>query len=329
MKISTIVMRIAAIMFVAEGFIMLGLAVLPEYPTLIEALIDSTLLTIVVAPMSYFLVIKPYHRAMSVKERDLMNSLSQSHEELRQYTSLMSHDMKSPLASVKGFTDSLQYSMAELRSLLSEIIPLLPESQRMAIAAEMEHNIPESLKFISGSVDRMDRLVSGVLKMAKLENLELSPEPVDVDELVDGVIDTMASQIATKKAMVTVGDLPKIDADWFALESILSNLISNAVKYLDPDRPGKIEVGCNDKDDRLEFFVKDNGIGVSAVDRNRIFEPFVRADVFGDEPGDGLGLSFAKRLAERMDGALRCASKPDVGSTFFLDLPKDVALGEA
>lgn len=104
-------------------------------------------------------------------------------------------------------------------------------------------------------------------------------------------------------------------ADYISIGQIWGNLIENAIMFLDPGRPGRIEIGGEKKDTETTFYIKDNGRGIEDKDLDRIFQIFQRAGK-EDKPGEGMGLAYVKTLVSRHDGTIQCESIPGEGSTF-------------
>ena len=122
---------------------------------------------------------------------------------------------------------------------------------------------------------------------------------------------------------VNVGPLPEVVADRTALEQILGNLLTNAVLYLEPGRPGRIEVGGSRGPDETTFFVRDNGRGIAPEDMPKVFAPFRRAGK-QDVKGEGMGLAYVRTLVRRHGGEIRCESQLGVGTTFTFTLPNSI-----
>ncbi|MEL0251039.1 MAG: ATP-binding protein, partial [Novosphingobium sp.] len=127
---------------------------------------------------------------------------------------------------------------------------------------------------------------------------------------------------------IEIGALPRIETDRLAVEQILSNLIENALKYLQPGRPGVIRIDGNVSHGRANINVRDNGRGIDARDHERIFDLFRRSGT-QDQPGEGIGLAHVRALAYRLGGLIEVTSETGVGSTFTLSLPLKFQAGVA
>jgi signal transduction histidine kinase len=177
------------------------------------------------------------------------------------------------------------------------------------------------LGFIENAVTRMDHLTAALLRLARVGRRELHMEELDAGALVQETLHVLAHQIQTRNIAVETGPLPHITGDRSAMEQIFGNLLDNAVKYLDPERPGRIEVSAEETAEATVFRVRDNGRGIAEHDMDKVFAPFRRAGV-QDVPGEGMGLAFVKALLHRLGGRIGCQSEPGVGTTFSFTLPR-------
>jgi len=188
--------------------------------------------------------------------------------------------------------------------------------------------VPEALDFIGSSVDRMDRLINGILKLSRLGIQDIKPEPVNTAELTRSILRYIAHQLEARNATVSIGALPEVYADRTSMEQIFGNLLDNAVKYLAADRPGHIEIDAETTPEMTVFHLRDNGRGIAEADLERIFEIFRRAGR-QDVPGEGVGLAYVKTLVRRQGGKIWCVSRPGEGSTFSFSIPRAPASKES
>ena len=174
----------------------------------------------------------------------------------------------------------------------------------------------------------MDRLINAILKLSREGRRNLVPEVLEMTPLVQAIADSVRHQTEAADASIVVEPLPRLDSDRLSVEQIFGNLIDNAVKYLDPSRPGRIVVSGRElANGWVEYSVTDNGRGVSNKDHERIFELFRRSGR-QDRPGEGLGLAFVRNSVRRLGGAIELSSTLGEGSTFVLKLPKRLVLTE-
>ena len=253
------------------------------------------------------------------KLRRYASELGRANEEVKQFAYIVSHDLRAPLINLKGFGAELRSACATIHSHLGAVLPHLNEEQQREIGDVLDREVPEALEFMNASVERMDSFINAVLMLSRIGRRELSFERVDLRELVQNVLKNLAHQLEERQVRVTVGRLPQVVGDRTAMEQIVGNILTNAVNYLEPGRPGEIEIGGEQQDEETSFFVRDNGRGIAESDMPKVFAPFRRAGK-QDVKGEGMGLAYAQTLAHRHGGYIRCDSEPGVGTTFTVVL---------
>ncbi len=257
-------------------------------------------------------------RAVLRTEEKLRRSneeLRETNEELKNFAYIVSHDLRAPLVSIKGFSAELQNSIREMQPLLDKCAAVLDEKESKQLALILQEDIGEALGFIGSSVNRMDGLIGNILNLSRLGRKELKAEPVDMTEVSRAILASLAHQVEQKKVTVTLADLPEVIADRVAMEQIMGNLIDNALKYLEPAREGELAISAERNATEVTFRVRDNGRGIAEEDMHKVFELFRRAGK-QDTKGEGMGLAYVKTLVRRQGGRIWCESQPGVGSTF-------------
>jgi signal transduction histidine kinase len=250
--------------------------------------------------------------------------LERSNEEVKQFAYIVSHDLRAPLTNLRGFSEELYYALEVIGSAMDTALPHLDEKQRLAVATALQEDVPEVLGFIDSSVARMDRFINAVLKLSRLGHRELKLERIDMNALVQANLQTLAHQIEERQVKVTVEPLPEVAADRTSMEQIMGNLLNNAVLYLDPGHPGKIEITARRGCDETTFHVHDNGRGIVEEDMDKVFAPFRRAGK-QDVPGEGMGLAYVQTLVRRHGGRIWCESEPGVGTTLTFTISNHLA----
>ena len=217
------------------------------------------------------------------------------------FISGVSHEIKTPLAVIKNYAKALGNEN-------------LTDDERNAYS-----------KTIIDATERLDSLVSNVLKLTKLENSEIICEKDDVDlsAVIAEIIFSYEEKIERKNIRLSC-DLDEIVAftDRGIVELIFSNLLSNAVKFT-PDG-GSINISLKRQGEKAEITVKDSGIGISAQDGARIFDKFYQVDKSRRQEGNGLGLALVKKAVEVIGGEINVRSEQGKGSTFSVCLGKVV-----
>jgi PAS domain S-box-containing protein len=251
------------------------------------------------------------------KLAEAVRSLAEKNKELETIVYVASHDLRSPLVNIQGFSQELSQACERVRQKLSTAGPGGPDAEIEKLLLE---EIPEAIEFILAGVKKIDALLSGFLRFSRLGRAALKPERLDMSGLIMGIVRTMDFQIKRARAVVEIGKLPEAIGDAIQTNQIFSNLLDNALKYLDPKRPGRIVVSGEVQDSRAVYTIQDNGIGIAREHQARIFEIFHRLDPSSTE-GEGLGLTIAQRILERQAGRIWVESTPGQGSTFFVALP--------
>ncbi|MGH2498400.1 MAG: ATP-binding protein [Ktedonobacteraceae bacterium] len=229
-------------------------------------------------------------------------------QRMDEFLGVVAHELRTPLASLSGFAQTLLVQTAQGKG------PQLAVWQRKALAG------------LDLAVARLGELTDDLLDMARLQagQLELHPEPTDLVPLVQRVVTRL--QMTTERhtiVLVPSGEHLVKYVDPRRMDQVLSNLISNAIKY--SPEGGPIEVTIAEDVERRETLlsVRDHGIGVPAQQQAQIFQRFVQTEnarVYGIE-GTGLGLYLCRALVERHGGRIWCESIEGQGSTFFITLP--------
>ena len=252
--------------------------------------------------------------------------LIQKTRENEMFVYSVSHDLRSPLVNLMGFSKELGYAGAALRGALQR--GTMPDAERQAGLALLNDGIDGSLRFIHTAVARMNDMTDGLLRLSRTGAVKYRWREVDLTATVQRIVDAMHLSIAERGATVHVGTLPHLWGDPNAVEQVFANLIANAVNYLDPRQPGVVEVGCQEggvasaQDDARfhRLYVKDNGLGIPKAFQEKVFRVFQRLHPH-HVAGVGIGLSIVRRIVERHQGAITVDSTEGVGSTFWVDWP--------
>lgn len=254
------------------------------------------------------------------KQRE--EEFKQLHADMEAFTYITSHDMRSPLVNLKGFSHELSLAVDELNKTLAPARETLGEKTWARLDAVLKLDIPEALGFIGNAVDRMDTLTTAILDLSRIGKYIYREEVVSSRAIVDKCLGAQSYEIAAKEVEVVIGLMPDLVTDPLALEQIFSNLLDNAVKYLQSDRPGHIEITAQETARDYVFSVRDNGRGIEPEDSQKVFHIFRRARNTGDVRGLGLGMAFVKATLRKMSGAIWFESSLGVGTTFYFSLPK-------
>ena len=250
----------------------------------------------------------------------LNRELMEKNEENEAFVYSTSHDLRSPLINITGFSNEIARAKTSMASIITDVA--LSSSEKEKKLMQIEAGIEESLMFIDKATSRMNTLIEGILKLSRAGKVEYELNENALSVIVQNIIDAMKAIITEKRVHVTVQPLPIVYGDRAAIEQIFANLIGNALNYLDPTRPGTIEVGQINHDEQHEtIYVKDNGLGIPAIAQANLFQLFQR---FAPDwaVGEGIGLAIVRKAVARHGGKIWVDSQEGVGSTFFVQLPK-------
>ncbi len=261
--------------------------------------------------------------------------LREANEEIQRFAYIVSHDLRSPLVNIMGFTSELEELKSDIFGRLTKLYATASPSVANETGGSLLHDadkklaeeFSEAIDYIKSSISRMDRLISAILNLTREGRREFRPEPINMRQLIQGLSTTMAHQALEAGAKIVVEELPDIVTDRLAMEQIFSNLIDNALKYLAPGTQGNIVIRGRRKLGFAIFEVSDNGRGIDPKDHQRIFDLFRRAGV-QDRPGQGIGLAHVRALVRRLGGAMSVDSELGKGSTFVVTLPANQGFKE-
>ncbi|SFO81945.1 His Kinase A (phospho-acceptor) domain-containing protein [Bradyrhizobium sp. Ghvi] len=257
--------------------------------------------------------------------------LREANDEIQRFAYIVSHDLRSPLVNIMGFTSELEElggdifrrigSLTHVSADGPSLVPGAPGEIALEDAdQQLSADFSEALGFIKSSIAKMDRLISAILNLTREGRREFQPEKIKTRAFVEAIVSTVAHQAVEAQAEIHVEALPDIVSDRLALEQIFSNLIDNAIKYLKSGVAGEIRIRGRTKLGYAIFEISDNGRGIDPKDHQRIFELFRRAGT-QDKPGQGIGLAHVRALVRRLGGTMSVSSELNAGSTFTITLP--------
>ncbi|KQT55349.1 MULTISPECIES: sensor histidine kinase [unclassified Aureimonas] len=247
--------------------------------------------------------------------------LQRANDEIQRFAYIVSHDLRSPLVNVMGFTAELDAATKPLGELIDRLEADAPDFVTEPAKLAVREDLPEAIGFIRSSTQKMDRLINAILRLSREGRRIITPEPLDIGEMADGIVASLRHRLDEIGAEVeVVRPMPGLVSDRVAVEQIFSNLVENAVKYLKPGRPGRITVRGRSEKGRILYEIEDNGRGIDPKDHERIFDLFRRSGM-QDQPGEGIGLAHVRALAYRLGGMVSCESQLDRGATFGISMP--------
>ena len=227
--------------------------------------------------------------------------LRKINEELKNFVHIVSHDLKTPIISIQGFSSRL----------LKVFQDKLGDQGR------------RYLEQIKASSRRMEVLVSDLLKLSWIGQVVSTFKDISSIEIVKNVTSALQDRLKESDIELVVADhLPAISCDGERIYQVFENLLVNAIKFTGGAKNPQIEIGYEDRGDFHQFYVRDNGIGIDPKYHRRIFELFHRLKLIEDEEGTGLGLAIVERIVSNHGGKVWVESEKGKGSIFYFTLPK-------
>jgi signal transduction histidine kinase len=260
------------------------------------------------------------HHSMEKREkteeklRTVNMELNSKNKELEQILYVASHDLRSPLVNVQGFSKELMNDFQDVLLNLKE--EDLPDSLIKRLEPILKEDIPLALGFIGKGVDKMDSLLAGLLKISRLGRAAIKRNPLDMNKLVTEAVTNLEFQISQKGVNVQIQDLPGCCGDELQTGQVFSNLIGNAVKFTESENRGIIKITGEREGESVIYCVEDNGIGIEKAHQGKIFEIFHKLNP--EIEGQGLGLNIVKIIIERQGGEIWVDSEPGRVCSFFL-----------
>jgi signal transduction histidine kinase len=249
----------------------------------------------------------------------LLKAIALKNEELESIVYTASHDLRSPLVNIQGFSTELARSCEIIAPLIRDLE--MPAETRKIIDEAIDEDIPVSLDFIRSSAAKMDQLMKALLRLSRLGKASLEIQSQDMNTIIHGIVRNMQHRISQQNVKVEIGNLPPCLADMSQINQVFTNLIDNAIKYLDPERPGVLTVTGRLEDGNAIYDVEDNGIGIAPHHQKNVFEIFHRLDPDGPVDGEGIGLTIVRRIIDRHNGSITVESEVDKGTKFTVILP--------
>lgn len=229
------------------------------------------------------------------------DELSEANQELEQFTSIVSHDLQEPVRTIKSFLQLIELKLNK-----------------------GEHdNLNTYITKSINAANRMRELIQNLLQYSQLAKIDVVKEKVEVKALLNEVTQNLKTAIENSNAQISIEtDVDSVEGDRVQLVQLIQNLLSNALKFTNTDRP-KIRIESFRENGHVKFAVTDNGIGIPQNDLNKVFEIFRRLNTKKEYPGTGIGLAICKKIVDRHGGRIWPESKPGEGTTFYFTLNEE------
>jgi len=234
------------------------------------------------------------------EEANYSQELELRKSELDEFVYTISHDLKSPLSSIKGYAEMLELEMS----------------------GKIDENAARFIERIKANAEVVSRMINDLLELSRVGKVVEESRPVALEPLLREIALDLRASAEGEAVEIKHVDIPeKVTTDRRRLGQLFTNLVNNAYKYRHPDRKPVITIGCVPREDEFLFFVEDNGIGIDQRHLQSIFVFGVRVREAKVE-GTGAGLAIAKKIVETMGGRIWVESEKGKGSTFYFTLTR-------
>ena len=229
------------------------------------------------------------------QREELLQNLEKQNQALNDYAHVVSHDLKAPLRSIDSLISWFKEDNAEI----------LDEKKK------------QSLDFILSIVEKMDLLIKGILVYSTIDKLENEDRTIELTILIDEVVRTI--HVPNHIEIVFKNEMPKVYGNDFRFKQLFQNLIQNSIKFNDKEN-GFVEIGSNENENEIEFYIKDNGIGINERYQSKIFDLFSKLE--NNDQSSGIGLSIVKKIIDLYGGKIWLESQEAIGTTFYFTIVK-------
>jgi signal transduction histidine kinase len=235
------------------------------------------------------------------EQKRLQAELEETNAELEAFAYSVSHDLKAPLRGMHGFAQALLEDYG----------------------GQLDAEGREYAERIMAAADRLHGMILDLLAYSRISRARLDLQPVSLRKVVGAAMDQLEAQLRERDARVIVREpLPEVAGHEATLVQVVVNLLSNAAKFVPPERNPEVRVWAEGVNGRARLWVEDNGIGVHPDYRQQIFRVFERLHGEESYPGTGIGLAIVRKGIERMGGNVGVESAPGCGSRFWIELSK-------
>ena len=224
--------------------------------------------------------------------------LEKTNKELEAFSYSVSHDLRAPLRAINGYANILKEDHIE----------------------QLPREAQGYLNRIQKSAQRMDQLIRDLLAFSRLERLELRKQLTNCGLLVDQAIMELDEEIQKDQVDIYIDQLPNCQADPALLRQVFVNLLTNAIKFTRNNKTAKIQIGSQECDGKVAYFVKDNGVGFDMAYAENLFGVFQRFHKTDEFEGTGVGLAIVKRIITRHGGSIWAEAEVDKGATFYFTI---------
>lgn len=248
----------------------------------------------------------------------IQETILAKNKEMENYLYVASHDLRTPLVNIQGFSQRLKKQADSIKTLFANK-KLEPEILHQ-LGIITDEDIPKTLSFVLSNIEKMDTLINGLLQLSRTGTIEMNIQKIDMNELFANILQSLDFQIKEAQCEIHIDPLYECYGDAALLDQLFANIISNALKYSDSERTLEITVDARKKYNRVVYTIRDTGKGIAQKHLDKIWDVFYRIDPRSGESGEGIGLSLVKRIVEKHKGKVWAESEENKGSVFHIEL---------
>lgn len=219
-------------------------------------------------------------------------------KEMEAFSYSISHDLRSPLRAINGFSHALQEDYGDI----------------------LDDTAQDYLDRVRKNSQKMEILIDKILELSQITRKDIFKQPINLSEIAAEVIEPLKKEYQNPQLSVDIQPNLTAEGDHYLIHLVLENLLANAFKYSSHETAPKIEFSCRPQDWKTVFYIKDNGVGFDMKYVSKIFDPFQRLHRAEDFPGIGIGLANVKRIIDRHGGEIWAESEEQKGTTIFFTL---------
>lgn len=245
------------------------------------------------------LELERYRSHLEESLETVTRTLTVSNHELEAFSYAVSHDLRTPLRAIDGFSQVLLEDYSDT----------------------LDTNARHYLKRIRSAVNSMAELIDNLLNLSSFSRIELRPQPVNLSAMAEDIAEQLNALQLEQNVIIDITPDMQVDADPKLIQIVLHNLLDNAWKYSAASAEPHVWFGVSTINHQLVYFIRDNGIGFDMTEANRLFSPFQRLHSQSEYPGSGIGLAIVQRIISRHKGHIWAKSAPNEGATFYFTLP--------
>jgi PAS domain S-box-containing protein len=243
--------------------------------------------------------VRKLNQELELRVADRTEQLESANDELEAFSYSVSHDLRTPLRAIDGFSKILLDGYTD---------KLDDEGKRL-------------LNVVRDNTGRMGQLIDDMLKFSRTGRVEIYFSEIDMEKLARGIFDELKTAVADNKLQMEIEHLPPVRGDSAMMRQVFVNLLANAIKFSRPKETPRIHVGASVKDNETIYYVQDNGAGFDMQFADKLFGVFQRLHSSTEFEGTGIGLAIVKRIVTRHAGRVWAEGKINEGATFYFALP--------